>query len=80
MSEYPEDIMKAAQKAIDHMPDLKAMMDPSQFWEVAEEAVAAAILAERERCRQFVLQAHGLDFYPTIFEDTAEAISKGGAA
>lgn len=75
MTEYPEDIMKAARGAIDRMPDLKAMMDPSEFWEAAENQVCAALLAERQRCAGVAESFGG-----AMGQELHDAIMKGGEA
>lgn len=53
MSEYPEDVMKAAREAV--MPLLG--------WESPDGAriIARAIMAERERCADVVLNANALN-------------------
>ena len=49
MADVPKDITAAAQGAVDRMPELKAMIDPGEFWELVQREVEAALLAERER-------------------------------
>lgn len=49
MADVPKDITAAAQGAVDRMPELKAMIDPGEFWELVQREVEAALLSERER-------------------------------
>lgn len=82
----PDDIMKAAQGALDRMPDRSDAMDYGEFWARVEYEVVSSILAERERCAavavaEYEKRFENVDGYPFPrvhdFIVVARAIEKG---
>lgn len=66
MTEIPEDIMKAARR----------LLDEALYGGDGLNSIAAALLAERERCAETLRKL----YFSRNGEEIAEAIMKGGEA